>query len=377
MLEQASELQPVRGGPFAVSDLHQMVHRSRRLRSTEYGGLSRLLRSVRAQRENDHIMRLVKYTKRYRLKYMSVEDCEPLQRWLRSSRELGAEPSGYTIRCDSAVGETSMDTYEVYALRVGADPGRTIGQNFFFDAYPADPSTPMPQDYYFWVIRNARACIVVDTCFSSSGASARKRQLFRSPEGLLGDLGIEPANVSDLIMTHLHWDHAGNLGLFSSAKIHLQQEEMRFCTGPGMSHTAVNKIYDPQDVKAAIDFLFSGQLQLYDGCREIAPGIVTYKVGGHTPGSQVVQVSTQRGKIVLASDAVHFWANIRRKSPFPILESFPQALTAFSEIQQLAEKIEDRIIPGHDPQLADIFPMWNDNKHIICLHEEPIKRAWT
>jgi glyoxylase-like metal-dependent hydrolase (beta-lactamase superfamily II) len=269
----------------------------------------------------------------------------------------------------------SQDTanlYEIYALRVGADPGRTIGQNFFFDAYPGDPNTLMPQDYYFWVIKGEHVSIVVDTCFSASSASKRKREIFRSSEELLGALGLEPAAVENLIMTHLHWDHAGNLGLFTSARIHLQEDEMRFCTGPEMSYPAVNKIYDERDVKVAISHLFNGQLHLHNGRAEIAPGVVVHKVGGHTPGSQVVQVSTRRGKIVLASDAVHFWANLRRRSPFPILDSFPRALSAFREIQTLAEYSDDRIIPGHDPQISQIFPRWENNPYILCLHEDPV-----
>ncbi|KPC52722.1 N-acyl homoserine lactonase family protein [Amantichitinum ursilacus] len=260
--------------------------------------------------------------------------------------------------------------YEVYAIRVGANGKRTARENFLYDACCGDPNASMPLDYYFWVIRNAQHTVVVDTCFQPATAHKRDREMQRLPEASLRMLGIEPAEVRELIITHLHWDHAGNLGLFPRATVHLQEEELRFCTGPKMTHHTINKTYEADDVVTAIRHLFDGRLKLHRGVAEVVPGVTIHPVGGHTPGSQVVRVPTQRGWIVLASDSAHLWANIRLRSPFPILDDMAQTLEAFDTIDQLADG-DDHVIPGHDPLVAQRFPHWAGDAQIICLHEQP------
>jgi len=260
--------------------------------------------------------------------------------------------------------------YEVFALRVGANGKRTVRENFMYDACCGDPNALMPLDYYFWVIRNERHVVIVDTCFAPSTAARRDREMFRLPESALRALGIDPVQVRDVIITHLHWDHAGNLGLFPNAFVHLQEDELRFCTGPNMSHHAIRKTYEAEDVMSAVKNLFEGRLRLYRGVAEIVPGVTVHPVGGHTPGSQVVRIPTQRGWVVLASDSAHLWANIRLRSPFPILDDLAQTLEAFDTIDALADG-DDHVIPGHDPQISQRFPHWNDDPHIVCLHEPP------
>jgi glyoxylase-like metal-dependent hydrolase (beta-lactamase superfamily II) len=268
----------------------------------------------------------------------------------------------------------SLPCYEVFAIRVGANAQRTARENFLYDACCGDPNASMPLDYYFWLIRDEHNVVVVDTCFQPSTAQRRNREMYRLPEESLHRLDVEPQQVQQLIISHLHWDHAGNLGLFPKAQVHLQEAELRFCTGPKMAHHAVNKTYEADDVMSAILPLFEGRLRLHNGVKDIMPGISLHPVGGHTPGSQVVRVHTQRGWIVLASDSAHLWANIRHRSPFPILDDLAQTLEAFVIIDHLADG-PDHVIPGHDPLVARRFPAWNQDPHIFCLHEHPVDLA--
>jgi glyoxylase-like metal-dependent hydrolase (beta-lactamase superfamily II) len=265
--------------------------------------------------------------------------------------------------------------YEVFSFRVASDPGRTVGKNFFFDAYPCPPNRSMPQDYFFWIINGNGRCVVVDTCFSTASAEKRCRCMHRPIEAYLSDMGIDPKNVTDLIVTHLHWDHAGNLGAFERATIHVQADEMAFCSGPAMRYKAISKIYDADDVRSIIQPLFDGRVNVIDGDVELFPGISLIKVAGHTPGSQVVKVSTRRGDVVLASDAAHFWANIHLSSPFPILDSFPKTMQSFDRIKALAGGALDRIIPGHDPLIRRVFPTLHKHEGIACLHLDPQEDA--
>lgn len=262
--------------------------------------------------------------------------------------------------------------YEVISLRVASDPERTVGKNFFFDSFPAPPETQMPQDYLFWVLRSRTRCVVVDTAFTPEAALRRRRKMHRPVAAHLQALGIDANEVTDVVMTHLHWDHAGNIGLFPRARIHLQAKELAFCMGPAMIHRSVSKIYAVEDVQSVLVPLFEGRVHIIDGDANLFPGVRAIRVGGHTPGSMVLHVSTARGDVVLASDAVHFWANIERRAPFPILDSFTEALSAFNCIRDLAEGDISRILPGHDPLQMRLFPALHGLDEATMLHAEPL-----
>ncbi|GGV58331.1 hypothetical protein GCM10010277_60890 [Streptomyces longisporoflavus] len=258
--------------------------------------------------------------------------------------------------------------YEVLALRFGTHAQRPARENFLTDEGQFAPGSQMPNDYYLWVVRNDRHFLLVDTGFPEEMARRRGRTLFRDPVEALGDLGTSADDVTDVVITHMHYDHAGNLDRFPHARIHLQEEELRFCTGPSMRHRVVRRPFEPVNVHTAVQGLFEDQLVLHRGEAEILPGVTVHPVPGHTPGTQVVRVPTARGWVVLASDAAHLWANIRLRSPFPILESLTPMLDGYDTIEALADG-DDHVIPGHDPQVALRFPALAGAPDWTCLHE--------
>ncbi|MEU8890409.1 N-acyl homoserine lactonase family protein [Streptomyces sp. NPDC048442] len=264
--------------------------------------------------------------------------------------------------------ESTFPTYEVLALRFGTHADRPARDNFLVDEGQFTQGTDMPMDFYFWVVRNEQHFLLVDTGFPEEMALRRGRTLFRDPVDALTDLGVAAGDVSDVVITHLHYDHAGNLDRFPHARIHLQEEELQFCTGPAMRHHIVRKPFEPVNVQAAVQRLFEGQLVLHRGEAEVLPGVTVHSVPGHTPGTQVVRVPTARGWVVLASDASHLWANIRLRSPFPILDQLTPMLDGYDKIEALADG-DDHIIPGHDPQVAQRFPRLSGADDWVCLHE--------
>jgi glyoxylase-like metal-dependent hydrolase (beta-lactamase superfamily II) len=270
--------------------------------------------------------------------------------------------------------DETIPTYEVLALRYGTQTDRRARENFLFPTGQSDSDMTVPFDFYMWVIRNDRHVLVVDTGFSREAAAVRGRTMLTAPRDGLVDLGIAPSGVSDVVITHMHYDHAGNLGAFPSARIHLQEEELRFCTGRAMRHEASRKPFEPADVTTTVQRLFDGHVVLHRGPFEVIPGVTVHPVGGHTPGIQVVRVHTERGWVVLASDTTHLWANIRRRSPFPILDNLTTMLEAYDVVESLADG-EDHVIPGHDPQVALRFPRFDKAPEWVCLHEPP--SAWS
>src|SRR5438552_13842163 len=164
-----------------------------------------------------------------------------------------------------------MDTtaWEVYAIRY-AHHERATRENFIVGD-PHDES-PMPLDYFIWALKSNGRSFVVDTGFDEPIARQRGRAFLRSPgEGLKG-LGIDPQDVADVIITHMHYDHCGNHQLFPAARYHVQEREMRFCTGRSMTHPFMRWPFDPEDIAAMIRRLFAGRVVFHDGDEEIAPG---------------------------------------------------------------------------------------------------------
>lgn len=241
--------------------------------------------------------------------------------------------------------------WEAYAIRY-AWHHRTAKENFLGgDAHDG----PMPIDYFVWAVRSGDRTFVIDTGFDEAMGRKRGRNFLRCPGEGLKKLGIDPASVKDVIITHLHYDHCGNHNLFPAAKYHVQDREMAFSTGRYMTHTHMRFPFDEEDVVAMVRKLFQGRLEFHDGDEEIAPGLSLHYVGGHSMGLQMVRARTRRGWVVLASDATHFYANIERGIPYPIVFNAGDVLEGYRRAYDLADSRE-HVIPGHDPLVLEKYP---------------------
>ena len=241
--------------------------------------------------------------------------------------------------------------YEFYTIRY-AHLERTARFNFLGgDSHDG----PMPLDYFVWVIRDGERAFVVDTGFDAEQAAKRQRTLIRPVEKGLEAIGIDHAQVTDVIISHMHYDHSGNPRLFPNARMHMQDAEMRYCTGRSMTHAQLRAPFEAADVARMVHRVFAERVLFHDGEAELAPGISLHRVGGHTPGLQVVRVSTARGPVVLASDAAHFYANFEQGRPFPIVDNVTEYLEAHRKIRSLAAS-DAHVIPGHDPLVLTRYP---------------------
>jgi len=258
--------------------------------------------------------------------------------------------------------------YEIFALRYAHMADRMRWSNFLF---PDDHAATMPLDFYLWAVRGEGRVIVLDTGFDEPSAARRNRTWLRSPMDALQGIGIDPAEVDDVVLSHMHWDHAGNWDAFSRARFHLQDAEMAFCTGRCMCHEPMRRAFDVEHVTTAVRFVYKDRVTFHDGTADIAPGITVHLVGGHSGGLQVMRVPTARGAVVLASDAVHFWANIRTRNPFPLLHNVANVFEGWVTCEALADG-PDHIIPGHDPEVLRRFPRVPGQDDTVRLDLAPL-----
>lgn len=262
----------------------------------------------------------------------------------------------------------SDDTYEIFAIRYGQHDRRSVENFIGGDAH----DRAMPLNYYVWLIRNDRRTIVFDTGFNDRSAGARGRNMILPVGEGLKALGVDPEKVEDVILSHLHYDHAGNIPLFPKARFHLQDCEMQYATGRCMCHAVIRHSFEADDITALIHRLYKGQVTFHDGVSEFAPGITLHHIGGHTMGLQAVCVKTRRGPVVLASDASHFYAHFHQKRVFPTVYNVADVLEGYNKLISLAGSLQ-RVVPGHDPLVMEIYPAASDGTkgHAVRLDVDP------
>ncbi|WP_300035441.1 N-acyl homoserine lactonase family protein [uncultured Roseobacter sp.] len=260
-----------------------------------------------------------------------------------------------------------MSVWEVHAIKYADRNSRTRADSFIFDD---NHDAPHPMDYFMWLLRCGSEKILVDTGYDTMEARERGRPIRLDPGAALAPLGITPDDITDIIVTHLHYDHAGGLHLFPNARLHLQSAEMAYATGPCMCHDTLRMPFTAGHICEAVKRLYSGKVAFTDGDAEIAEGVTVHCIGGHSRGLQAVRVRTEAGWMVLASDAAHFYENVFSRKPFPIVVDLQNMLDGFDTLRRLASRPE-LIIPGHDPLVTQVFPS-GPAEHICRLNQGPV-----
>lgn len=246
----------------------------------------------------------------------------------------------------------ALPEYEIYAVKY-AERANVRRSDNFIGGDPHDG--PMPMDYYFWVVRSQERLVLVDTGFDAEIAAKRKRTFVREPREGLRALGIDPAQVEQIIITHLHNDHVGTFYDFPNAVLHLQDEEMAYATGRYMRHHTLARPYEIEHVVGVVRLVFKNRVVFHNGDEDVFPGISVHLIGGHTAGLQAVRVRTQRGWVVLASDAAHFYENIEGRRLFPTVFHLGAMADGYEKLNRLADSPR-HVIPGHDPEVLRRYP---------------------
>lgn len=243
------------------------------------------------------------------------------------------------------------DTYEIFAIRYGRSTRKR--SESFIGGDPHDG--PMEMAYYVWLVRNAARTVVLDTGFAPDVAECRARDFMICPGEAMRRLGTDPEQVETVVLSHLHYDHAGNHHLFRNATFHVQAAEMAYVTGPWMRFGSLRAGYAADDLKAMVDRIFAERLVWHEGDSTLAPGLQLLHIGGHCAGIQAMVVATARGPVVLASDAAVLYEGLETGRPFPAAFHVGDELAGYERLLGVAGSV-DAIIPGHDPLVMARYP---------------------
>ena len=245
-------------------------------------------------------------------------------------------------------------TWRVLAIAYGFRVG-VRGQHFL--GHDARSTEPHPTAYYVWLAVSDRHVVLVDAGISRDRAATMPGMSYLgSPVELLGQVGVRPADVGWAVLTHLHYDHTGTVAELGSARYVVQQAEWEHRTGPWPQRIGRERwLWSPADLAHLLAAREQGRLELVAGDVELLPGLSLHLVGGHTAGMQVVRLRTDRGHVVLASDASHFYENLADDRPPPLLHCTAAVHGAFDRVGELADRVE-LVVPGHDPAVLDRHP---------------------
>ncbi len=251
-----------------------------------------------------------------------------------------------------AQADASKPTYEIYAIRYATlldFPVEALVKG-------ADPSRKIDLAMTVWLIRGNGRNILVDSGFYHERFFKDwKLKGFVRPSEAVSDAGVKPEDITDVIVTHMHWDHADGMDLFPRAKIWVQKDELAYYAGEGWQKKNTHGGIDAEDVLTLVRLNTEGRVGLVHGDdQEIIPGVTCHIGGKHTYQSQYVSVTAKDGVVVLASDNVYLYENLEKHLPIAATLDAASNLRAQDHMKEIAAK--GFVIPGHDPAVFEKFP---------------------
>jgi glyoxylase-like metal-dependent hydrolase (beta-lactamase superfamily II) len=242
--------------------------------------------------------------------------------------------------------------YEIYAVRYATIPDFAVNQL----VAGAAPGRKLDIAMLVWLIKGNGKNILFDSGFYRDQFFKQWHvNDFAKPSDAVKGAGVAPEDISDVIISHMHWDHADGIDLFPKARIWLQKDELEYYAGSAWQSRRTHGGINPDDVTVAVKLNIQGRVGLVNGdAQEILPGIVAYTGGKHTYASQFIAVNTAAGTVVLASDNMYLYENLDKHAPIAATLDPASNLRAQDRMRQLAARPE-LIVPGHDPAVMTRF----------------------
>jgi len=259
----------------------------------------------------------------------------------------------FLLLLTSSVHAETPAKYEVYALSYGTFPDFPVAEL----VQGADKDRKLNLQMMVWLLKgsNGRNILVDSGCYHDALVTGNGIQNFIKPSETVAKVGLSAEQITDVIISHMHWDHADGMDLFPNAKIWIQKAEYEYYTGAAWQEDGKHGGIEPSDVMTLVRLNLAGKVNLVDGDREIIDGIHVYTGGRHTYASQYVSVPTASGVVVIASDNMYLYENLQKHAPIAQTFDAESNLRAQDRMKQIASR-PDLIVPGHDPAVFTKFP---------------------
>lgn len=244
--------------------------------------------------------------------------------------------------------------YEVTAVRYGSLRS-TRGELYHRWGSYGDPDGKVEMAYYFWLLQSGERTVLVDTGFDPAAGARRGRTCLVEPLDALARLGVDPEEVSAVLVTHFHYDHVGNLGAFPAAELIVGQTELDFWSSPMARRQQFAAHVEPAEIERIERAAAAGRVRTTRGEEEVLPGIRAVEVGGHSPGQLLVVVAGEGGRVVLTSDAVHFYEEMELDRPFGVIADLGAMYRAYDTVGELGRDEGTAVVAGHDPDVMQRF----------------------
>jgi glyoxylase-like metal-dependent hydrolase (beta-lactamase superfamily II) len=246
--------------------------------------------------------------------------------------------------------------YEVYAIRYAVSPGFAVAEL----VAGADPARKIDLPFVIWVLKGSDGRNILVDAGSYKGPVFTSWRLHEAvkPSEAIGKIGLKPEDVTDVIITHIHWDHVGGVDLFPAARVWIQRDE--FTHYVDSAGRPKDEAIAPDDAGELAALDKAGRLILVEGdAREIIPGVTVYTGGKHTYACQYAVVRTAEGNVVLASDNIYLYENLEKRLASAQTSDPAADFKVQERILRLASS-RRLIVPGHDPEIFKRFPAPGD-----------------
>ena len=255
------------------------------------------------------------------------------------------------LACAAATAAPRQPSYRVYAIRYATVPAFPVR----YLVTGADTTRTLDIAMTFWLLDGGpgRHVLVDAGFYRPKFLSDWKPAGFVKPSDAVARAGVPADSITDIIISHVHWDHLDGADLFPNARIWIQREE--YAHHVGADGLPLAQAIDTLDAAMLYQLNAAGRVKLVPGDgQEILPGITVYTGGKHTFASQYVGVRTAKGIVVVASDNLYLYENLERHRPIAQTLDSTSNLAAQERMKKLAASPR-LILPGHDPAVFTRF----------------------
>jgi glyoxylase-like metal-dependent hydrolase (beta-lactamase superfamily II) len=251
------------------------------------------------------------------------------------------------------------DKYEIYAVRYATLANFPVSSL----VAGADRERRLDIAMMIWVLKGADGRVaIVDSGFHRDRYFRQFTvKEFVKPSDAIAPLGLKPDDVTDIFLTHMHWDHAGGVDLFPSARVWIQKDEYDYYTGAAWQSPTTHGGIDADDVLEIVKRNTQGKVSFVRGDDETSLSGIAFGIGGrHTWQSQFVAAQGRSGRtVVLASDNMYLYENLDAHKPVAQTLDAASNLRTQDRMRSVASDPK-LVIPGHDPAVFDRFPRVTD-----------------